>query len=342
MKYDYTSCQSTIGMNSHPLVFTASFLQKGKLIADLDSSVIAAAIDWLDIPQQWNKTEGEGVKIAVLDSGVVEHKNLEGAVVEAVDCTGSEVGVVDTLGHGTHVVGIIAARRKEKGIVGIAPQALIYSAKVLGESTADKIEALVKGIYWAIEKQVHLISISWVCNQSVPALKEAIQAAAQAGIFIISAVGNEGKRLEAVYPASYPEVLGVGAVSLDARVAPYSNQGSFVDVVAPGKFTSTYLKGQYMEWEGTSMAVACVTGVVALLLGWHFQKYGYTPLNTAKDLKNHLIESAIDLGKVGRDDAYGYGLVHPSKILQTRKFDRHIGKSIKASKTIPSSNSNYH
>lgn len=328
MKYKHTTSQELLDRSLPRFVLCSLFLSKGELLTTLKESYIDPVITWLDIDQQWNKTEGESIRIAVLDSGVGVHDNLEGAVVEAVDFTASKEGAKDVQGHGTHVIGIIAARKKAQGMIGVAPKALIYSAKVLDDEGESSIDALVQGIAWAIEKGVHIISISWICNQTSQALEAIIQQAAAAGIFIISAVGNSGEQMKkAVYPASYKEVIAVGAVQIDGTIAHYSSRGKQVDFVAPGKLLSTYLNNTFVTWEGTSMAVAYATGVVALLLALHFKEYGYSPIKTYQELRAHLTASTIDLGLLGRDDIYGHGLIDPQQVLKIDSFRRHIARS---------------
>ena len=124
----------------------------------VDKLMLATAetIDWglklLGIPPLWQETKGSGIKVAVLDTGIaLEHPDLQPAILEARDFTLSPSAAYDAQGHGTHVSGIIAARRNAKGIVGVAPESKIISAKVLNDEGVGTAEEIVAGIRWAIE-----------------------------------------------------------------------------------------------------------------------------------------------------------------------------------------------
>ncbi|MBI3463995.1 MAG: S8 family serine peptidase, partial [Planctomycetes bacterium] len=99
---------------------------------------LAEQIDWslaaYKIPQHWVQTRGQGIKVAVLDTGVdLDHPDLAAAIDEARDFTDSPSGPRDRNGHGTHVAGTIAARRNEAGVVGVAPECHLLIGKVLGD-----------------------------------------------------------------------------------------------------------------------------------------------------------------------------------------------------------------
>jgi subtilisin family serine protease len=286
---------------------------------------LAETVDWglkmLGIPSFWRQTEGEGIKVAVFDTGVdYRHPDLRNAIASSRDFTGSDTGVADTAGHGTHVAGIIAARRNNRGIIGVAPACDLYSAKVLGDNGHGNWKRISKAIDWAIEKKVDIISMSLGAPRAPSGVGKAIDRAIDKGIIVICAAGNDGSRLDSVnYPAKYPLTVAVGAINRKKRLARYSSIGPQVDIVAPGdRIHSTWLGGGYAVISGTSMAAPFVTGIAALMLSKHRQYGGKTPINNQHDFISHLRKTAIDLGPAGHDHQFGYGLINPEALLGGR------------------------
>lgn len=285
----------------------------------LEEEVIDWGLGLLGVPELWKFTRGEGVKVAVLDTGVAaNHPDLEGAIAATVDFTNSDAGPVDRDGHGTHCIGIIAARQNGKGVVGIAPEVSIYSGKVVQGHRYETLEPLIAGIYWAIEQQVHLISISLSSDKSNKQLEQAIKTAQEAGVLVVAAVGNNGDKAYAVgYPAQYESVLAVGAVDQSLKWLSYSSTGKRVDVVAPGhQITSTYLEEKYAEMNGTSTAAPFVVGLAALILSKAMQEGDHAVLGNPTVLKRTLLTATTKLGKLAKDEQYGFGIIDPQKVGQ--------------------------
>jgi membrane-anchored mycosin MYCP len=221
-------------------------------------------LDWSSV---WPQTEGQGVTVAVVDSGVDFNKQLAGKVT-AVDLTGTGFG--DCVGHGTIIAGIIAARDLEaRGFpfVGVAPEASILSIKVnTGEQGNSNV--LAQGIQDAAELHAQVINVS-IVTANTPALRSAVDSALSAGAVIVASGGNDQTSPGAgpLYPASYPGVLSVGAVGSDGALAFFSNQHSRVAVTAPGIGVTSTAPGGYQanDLQGTSFATAYVSGLAALL-----------------------------------------------------------------------------
>ncbi len=282
----------------------------------------AEIIDWglemFAIPNLWKQTKGQGIKVAVLDTGIVlRHPEFIGAIEEARDFTRSPSGPHDVEGHGTHVAGIIAARQNRGGVVGVAPLAKLLVGKVLGDNGYGTAQQLVRGIRWAIDQKADIISMSLGSPIPSPEIHEAIKAAIQAGIFVVCAAGNSGPDLDTVdYPGLYPETIAVGAIDRRRRVAKFSSRGQGVDIVAPGdQILSTYPPRGVAVLSGTSMATPFVSGVVALMLAKHRDFGGQTVVKTQADLIEHLRKTAIDAGAPGFDPYYGFGLINPEALL---------------------------
>ena len=290
-------------------------------------------IDWglklFSIPELWRVSAGEKIRIAVLDTGIdLRHPDLRESIVEAVDFTQSRTGVADLSGHGTHVAGIIAARRNQFGVVGVAPKAELLIAKVLGDNGTGSPEAIASAIDWAVRQRADLISMSLGAPLALDLVHRAIKNAIQQGKFIICAAGNNGPELGTVnYPAAYPETIAVGSIDRQKRISEFSSRGRQVDIVAPGdQILSTYPPSAYAELSGTSMATPFVTGVAALALAKHrLRRNQQTPIKNQQDLLDHLIATSSDLGKAGHDSDYGFGLINPKELLNYSNISDKIG-----------------
>jgi len=286
----------------------------------------AETIDWglklLGIPPLWKETQGEGIKVGVLDTGIaLEHPDLQPAILKAQDFTRSPSTAYDAQGHGTHVSGIIAARRNAKGIVGVAPQSKIIAAKVLNDEGAGTSQDIVAGIHWAIESGADILSMSLGSPEPDEGIHQALLLAISKGVFVITAAGNEGPDLDTVgYPAGFPEMVAVGSIDRRKHLSQFSSRGRQVDVVAPGdQITSCYPPRSYATLSGTSMATPFISGVVALALAKHRKMGGKTPLRTQQDLIEHLCRTSADAGLAGFDPLYGCGIVNPAKLIQGAK-----------------------
>ena len=291
----------------------------------VDKVMLATAetIDWglklFGIPPLWKETQGEGIKIGVLDTGIApEHPDLRPAILEARDFTRSPSAAYDAQGHGTHVSGIIAARRNAHGIVGVAPEAKILMAKVLNDEGAGTSQDIVAGIRWAVGAGADILSMSLGSSEPDEEIHQALLLAISKGIFVITAAGNEGPDLDTVgYPAGFPEMVAVGSIDRRKRLSQFSSRGRQVDIVAPGdQITSCYPPRGYAVLSGTSMATPFVSGVVALALAKHRKMGGQTPLRTQQDLIEHLCRTSTDAGPAGFDPLYGCGILDPAKLIK--------------------------
>ena len=291
----------------------------------VDKVMLATAetIDWglklFGIPPLWKETQGEGTKVGVLDTGIaLEHPDLQPAILKAQDFTRSPSAAYDAQGHGTHVSGIIAARRNAKGIVGVAPQSKIITAKVLNDEGSGTSSDIVAGIHWAISSGADILSMSLGSPEPDEDIHQALLLAISKGVFVITAAGNEGPDLDTVgYPAGFPEMVAVGSIDRRKRLSQFSSRGRQVDVVAPGdEITSCYPPRSYATLSGTSMATPFISGVVALALAKHRKMGGKTPLRTQQDLIEHLCRTSADAGLAGFDPLYGCGIVNPAKLIQ--------------------------
>ncbi len=270
---------------------------------------------------------GSGVQVAILDTGVdASHPDL-GNVVWEYDATGFD-SPADINGHGTHLSGIVAAEKDGVGMTGLAPDAELYSIKViLGDGTPGEWEWATEGIYAALrgpdgvmgtEDDADVISMSFDSRGEYPPqfFYDAVQLAYSMGVPLVAAAGNAGDgdimtTESDTWPASYDEVIAVGAVDIFGMVANYSNNLAGIEMMAPGHFIySTFLEGQYVWWGGTSMAAPHVSAVLALLI----QEYGKLPVGDFDDMGDDTLRGLLHLMAAdflgdGWDPYYGYGIV---------------------------------
>lgn len=267
---------------------------------------ISKGIRLMGAPALWRGGfMGTGIVVGVIDSGIDDtHTDLFGSVIAQRDYVKDGVAKASYLAHGTHVAGSIAARGTLKGV---APDVKLRDYRVFGGGGESSYEVIVQAIRDAADDGCDIISMSLGGPDDVPALHEAVQYAVSKNVIVIVAVGNEGPGAKA-YPGYYPEVVGVGAVDTDLKVATFSNTNPEVDVCAPGvSILSTAPNGGYLILSGTSMATPHVAGFAALLLQRAKARLG-KPM-TENALWESLKSSTVDVGSLGIDAQTGAGFV---------------------------------
>lgn len=276
------------------------------------------------IHSSWRQLNGRGVKIAVLDSGIdINHPALRANIKEVANFTDGTINsdVRDEEGHGTMVAGVIAAR--SSSIVGIAPESELYIGKVIRQNTGGTAGNLKAGIEWARQKGVDIINISLGARRDVEVIHQEIRAARadrNKDIFVICAAGNDGTSTGLDYPARYDECIAVGAVTRNRNRWELSSTGHELDIVAVGhQVRSTFPRDKDPSGEsvrsGTSLAAPFVTGVLALALAKHKLLGGDTEIRNYRNVLGHLLRTTIDLGPVGPDPEFGFGLIDQERFL---------------------------
>lgn len=218
----------------------------------------------------WNATKGENVKIAVLDSGYnVNVPDLDnGVVASEVFVNAAGVTINDTFGHGSHCASL-AANRNIANVLGYAPAAELYIAKISMDGSIDDFSVLTNAIQWAISNKVDVISISYGGESADAALQQAITTAVDNNIVVVASIGDvvQYSTNRPCYPALYPNCIAVGATNAQKQLSPITIVANKTEINAPGDAVSGYwLSNTPQQETGTSQAAALVAGLCALII----------------------------------------------------------------------------
>ncbi len=255
-----------------------------------------------------NGYTGTGVKVAILDTGIDRNHedlftNVKGGYSVFTDDANKDP-YNDGSGHGTHVAGTVAAINNNLGVIGVAYNTNLYAVKVLSNSGSGSYAGIAEGIEWAVNNGMDIINMSLGGSQSSSILENMCNAANDAGVLLIAAAGNEGRRNgtgdTVGYPAKYASVMAVAAVDQSNNRASFSSHGPAVEISAPGvSILSTTPGNTYGSKSGTSMASPHVAGVAALVKGAN------------KNLTNHQVRQILNTSAkyLGTWNHFGNGLV---------------------------------
>ena len=295
-----------------------------------------AVLNMLNVPAAWTASQGQGVTVAVLDSGVQPTvSDLAGSVVTGPDLTGISTSPANANWgqHGTWMASIIAGHGHgpgaQDGIIGVAPGARILSVRVIPDrddpgysgyerEPEDRVQdSLAQGIRYAVDHGAGVISMSIGYSSPSADVRSALQYAYGHGVAVVASSGNSGDTPTASrdgyaplkFPADYPGVIGVAAVGSSGSVAGFSSDNLSVEVAAPGVDISAQGRdGQYWLVTGTSPACALVAGVAALI------KSRYPGL--APDLLARALSSTTQVRPAGGyDQKVGFGTVNAGAAL---------------------------
>ncbi len=285
-------------------------------------------LDALHAQQAWPVSQGRGVTVAVIDSGVNPNvSDLVGSVTSGPDLTGvgTPSSSADWGMHGTWMASLIAGHGDDggdSGIIGVAPHANILSIRVITdqqdpgytryqhESQARVQRELAEAINYAVSHHARVISMSLGYGRPSLSVRQALQAAYNHGIVVVASSGNSGAAAAAhgrsapySFPADYPGVLGVAAVKRDGTAAGFSSDNLSVQIAAPGvKVPAQGTDGKYWLVSGTSPACALTAGVAALI------KARYPSLSPSL-VREAITTTASNAPSGGYDSEVGFGTV---------------------------------
>lgn len=272
-----------------------------------NQQIIPWSISELNVEKTWPKSQGDGVVVAVVDTGCdLDHPDLKDNLVDGYDFISDSKWPVDDNGHGTHVAGTIAASNNKTGIVGVAPRCKIMPLKSLGANGEGNLQNICEAILYAADNGADIITMSLGTPSHAPIFKDTLSYAKEKGCVIFCAAGNSGQTNNVMYPARYPETISVGSISKDYRISKFScSKGTELDFLAPGEdVISCVPDNSYANMTGTSMANPFAAGCGALLLSYkkrrltqseyikHFEKYSLKPNNLFSVYKSRGIITA--------------------------------------------------
>lgn len=297
------------------------------------------------LPVAWSLRDSSSTVVAVVDTGIdIDHEDLQGVFLNDgydfcanEDCTSERSNARPTTSddrHGTHVTGTLAAiGGNQRGVAGVLHGgASVMPVKVFdsatGQSTAD---ALARGIRWAAGLSVpgvstnnhpaDIINLSLGTTQDSSTVRNAVEAAQDAGVLLVAATGNNGQE-GVLYPARYADVLGVGSINSAFERSCFSTFGEGLDIMAAGgdgficsapndeAIFSTLPDDNYGLEAGTSMAAPVVSGAAALVWaqnsGWSASQVAQRLKDTAHFDDDYMTSSRYGAGVLRADVALGF------------------------------------
>lgn len=304
------------------VVLTAALAVTGTAPANADT--VRDLQYWLaeyGYTQAWTMSRGEGVKVAIIDTGVNgDIAELRGVVVGGTDASGigspdGQTPVGEESEHGTMVASLLAGRGtgEGNGVIGVAPGADLLTASVAfgldSGSSKTNDEQIAEAVRWAVDNGADVINMSLTRNTRdwPESWDDAFLYAFENDVVVVAAAGNRGSGTSEVgAPATIPGVLTVAGVDRDQNASfDASSQGITIAVSAPSEdLVGVLPDGGYVQWSGTSAAAPLVSGLVALV------RAEFPELDAANVI-NRVIRTADPKGEDVPSPLYGYGIIDP-------------------------------
>lgn len=280
------------------------------------STASAQHIGWeiekFDIESNWRKTQGEGVVVAVIDTGCdLDHPDIKDNLIEGFNVLNKSKTPIDDNGHGSHVAGTIAAVNNGIGMVGIAPKTKIMPIKALNKEGAGRSIDIANGIVLASDNGADIITMSLGSEDKDYYISKAIDIAVKKGCVIFCAAGNAGPNKDIMYPAKNPKTIAIGAIDKNLRRTRFTCAGDTLDFLAPGQdIFSIVPDNSYAMMSGTSMSNPYVVGCASLLLSYE-RKINSSKVLSKDEYIKYFQKCTIPLkNESQRTKAYqGYGIL---------------------------------
>ncbi|GHF74742.1 type VII secretion-associated serine protease [Streptomyces mashuensis] len=273
-------------------------------------------LDAMQAEAMWKVSRGEGITVAVIDSGVdASVPELAGQTVDGTDVSSTVKGpTVDLNGHGTNMATLIAGTGAKGGIQGLAPGAKVMPVRV--EHEVGLVDApMGRAIRYAVDHGARVINVSMGQGGSVappPKTAEAVKYALSKGSLIFAAAGNDGERYNVEsYPASLPGVVSIAATDENGTVTKFSNSASHVALASPGdEIPGRCEKGAgFCAGSGTSQATAIASASAALIWAKHPDWTNNQVLRVMMDTAGKPTDGTVPSAHLG------YGIVRPRVVL---------------------------
>lgn len=277
--------------------------------------ILGWEITKFNIDKLWNKSNGDNVRIAVIDTGCdIDHPDLKNNLIQGINLIYPKKDPIDDNGHGTHVAGTIAAENNGLGIVGIAPKSKILPIKALNGDGSGNNKIIAKGIQFAADNNCDLIAMSLGSPDHSIDLYNSILYAINRGCVIFCAAGNSGINSPIMYPARYDETIAIGSINRFFDRSDFTCKGTELDFLAPGQdIMSCVPDNTYAVMSGTSMANPFVVGCASLALSYNKQ-HRKVQLKNKQDYINLFKKNTTKLKNdryAGKREYEGYGIINP-------------------------------
>jgi len=232
-----------------------------------DCQLIGWEIEKFDIKKQWNKSKGENVVVAVVDTGCdLDHPDISNNLLKGKNFIDNK-DPIDDNGHGTHVSSTIAAENNVIGMVGVAPKTKIIPVKSLDKNGNGSVETIVKGIAWSVDNGADIITMSLGSPNPSKEIEDVINYAIKNNVAIFCAAGNSGENVDIMYPAKYNGTISIGAIDKNLNRTNFTCSGETLDFLAPGhNILGCVPDNSYAIMSGTSMSNPFAVGCASLLL----------------------------------------------------------------------------
>lgn len=269
-------------------------------------------IQKFEIQKYWKYSKGEGVKVAVIDTGCdLNHDDLKPNLITGYNFIEEGQPPIDRNCHGSHVAGTIAAYDNNLGMVGVAPHTKIMPIKALGDNGSGDLKAVCKGIIWAADNGADIITMSLGSPMNSLHLERAVSHASAKGCAIFCAAGNSGPATDIMYPAKLSSTISIAAIDINFNRTKFSCSGNSLDFLAPGKdILSCVPNNRYAKLSGTSMSNPFAVGCASLAMSCAGRRL------TRFELIDAFKKTVVSLSNpiyAGQKKYEGYGILYPIK-----------------------------
>ncbi len=266
----------------------------------------------ISAPSAWDSSQGLGVTIAILDTGIDgAHPDLASRLVPGWNFYDNNSNTSDVHGHGTKVAGAAAATtNNSSGVAGVAGQAKIMPIRIASPTATASSSKIASGLVYAADRGVRVANVSYANQPMRSATITASQYMKDKGGLVTVSAGNNGIN-EGFIPTT--AMIPVSATGSNDVKTSWSSYGDYVAVAAPGSGIWTTVRGgTYGAVSGTSFSSPITAGVIALMMAAN-------PKLKSTEIESLLFSTAKDLGATGRDPYYGYGRVDAATAVQVAK-----------------------